>query len=73
MINGGALAIAWSCSVVGCLIFLSYLYIQLAVEDRFKGEGKGVPMLLSERHSVKVYWVSGDIAPNILDIGTRWR
>jgi hypothetical protein len=28
---------------------------------------------LTEHHAMKAYWVSGSIAPRILDLGTRWR
>jgi len=28
---------------------------------------------LTEHHSMKAYWGSGDIAPRILDLGTIWR
>jgi hypothetical protein len=28
---------------------------------------------LSRDHGMKAYWWSGDIAPLILDLGTRWR
>jgi hypothetical protein len=31
------------------------------------------PCALSEHHAMKVYWGSGDIAPHILDLCTRWR
>jgi len=33
-----------------------------------KGEAKGkvVPVLLTEHHAMKTYWVSGGIAPRIL-------
>jgi hypothetical protein len=27
----------------------------------------------SEHHAMKAYWRSGDIAPRIIDLGTRWR
>jgi hypothetical protein len=36
------------------------------------GKGKVVPVLLTEHHTMKVYWGSGGIAPCI-DFGTRWR
>jgi hypothetical protein len=29
--------------------------------------------LLTEHHTMKVYWGSGGIAPCILDLGSRWR
>jgi hypothetical protein len=29
--------------------------------------------ILAEHHTTKAYWVSGGIAPRILDLGTRWR
>jgi hypothetical protein len=35
-----------------------------------KGKGKVVPAL---NYAMKTYWGSGDIAPRILDFGTRWR
>jgi hypothetical protein len=38
-----------------------------------KGKGKFVPVLLTEHHAMKAYWVSGDIAPRILDLGIRRR
>jgi hypothetical protein len=38
-----------------------------------KGKGKAVPVLLTEHNAMKAYWVSGSIAPRILDLGTRWR
>jgi hypothetical protein len=39
-----------------------------------KGKGKVVPALfLTEHHTMKTYWVSGGIAPPILDLGTRLR
>jgi hypothetical protein len=45
--------------------------------DKGKGKGKGiiVPVLsfLTDHHAMKAYWVSGGIAPRILDLGTRWR
>jgi hypothetical protein len=28
---------------------------------------------LTKHHAMKTYWGSGDIAPRILDLGTRWR
>jgi hypothetical protein len=28
---------------------------------------------LTKHHAMKTYWGSGDIAPRILDVGTRWR
>jgi hypothetical protein len=28
---------------------------------------------LTKHHAMKTYWGSGDIAPCILDLGTRWR
>jgi hypothetical protein len=36
-------------------------------------KGKDVPLLLTENHAIKVYWVSGGTASCILDLGTRWR
>jgi hypothetical protein len=36
-------------------------------------EGKVVPVLLIEHHTMKAYWGSGHIAPRILDSGPRWR
>jgi hypothetical protein len=41
------------------------------VKNRVKG--KVVPVLLTEHHAMRTYWGSGDIAPSILDLGTRWR
>jgi hypothetical protein len=39
-----------------------------------KSKGKVVPVLfLTDHHVMKAYWVSGCIAPRILDLGTRWR
>jgi hypothetical protein len=38
-----------------------------------KGEGKIIPVLLTEHHTMKAYWGSGGIAPRILDLVTRWR
>jgi hypothetical protein len=38
-----------------------------------KGKVKVVPVLFTEHHALKAYWGSGDIAPHILDFGTRWR
>jgi hypothetical protein len=34
-------------------------------------KGTVVPVLLTEHHAMKAYWESGDIAPCILDLGTR--
>jgi hypothetical protein len=34
-------------------------------------KSKVVPVLLSERHAMKVYWESGGTAPLILEVGTR--
>jgi hypothetical protein len=42
-----------------------------ALEGKCKGTVASV--LLTKHHSMKVYWVSGDTAPHILDLGTRWR
>jgi hypothetical protein len=28
---------------------------------------------LTKHHAIKEYWGSGDIAPRIFDLGTRWR
>jgi hypothetical protein len=37
-------------------------------------KGKVVPVLfLTEHHAMKTYWGSGNIAPHILDLGTRLR
>jgi hypothetical protein len=30
-------------------------------------------LCLTKHHAMKMYWVSGGIAPRILDLGTRWR
>jgi hypothetical protein len=30
-------------------------------------------VILTEHHAMKAYWGSGDIAPRILELGTRWR
>jgi len=30
-------------------------------------------IFLTEHHTMKTFWVSGGIAPRILDHGTRWR
>jgi hypothetical protein len=39
-----------------------------------KGKSKVVPVLfLTEHRFMKAYWGSGNIAPRILDLGTRWR
>jgi hypothetical protein len=42
--------------------------------DTVKEKGKGTvfPMLLTEHHVMKAYSGNGDIAPCILDLGTRW-
>jgi hypothetical protein len=37
-----------------------------------KGKGKVFTVLLIRHHALKAYWGSGDIAPHILDLGTRW-
>jgi hypothetical protein len=34
---------------------------------------KVIPVLLVEHRAMKAHWVSGGIAPLILDLGTRWR
>jgi hypothetical protein len=36
-----------------------------------ENKGKDVPVLLTEHHDMKAYWISGGIAPRILDLGTR--
>jgi hypothetical protein len=36
-------------------------------------QGKAIPVLSTEHHSMKVCWGSGHTAPWILDLGTRWR
>jgi len=36
----------------------------------YKGKGKVVPVF--KHHAMKGYWGSGDMAPRILDFGTRW-
>jgi hypothetical protein len=38
-----------------------------------KGKGKKLSLFLNKHHAVKTYRGSGDIAPRILDLGTRWR
>jgi hypothetical protein len=39
-----------------------------------QGKGRVVPIIpLTEHHAMKAYWVSENIAPRILDLGTRWR
>jgi hypothetical protein len=38
-----------------------------------EGKGKVAPVLSTEHHPMKAYWGSGDIAPPILDLDTRWR
>jgi hypothetical protein len=30
-------------------------------------------LCLTKHHAMKMYWGSGDIAPRMLDLGTRWR
>jgi hypothetical protein len=40
---------------------------------KVKGEGKVIPVLLIEHHAMKAYWGSRNIAPCILDLGSRWR
>jgi hypothetical protein len=38
-----------------------------------KGEGKVIPAILTEHHTMKTHWGSGGTVPRILDLGTRWR
>jgi hypothetical protein len=45
------------------------LLISIAV----KGKVKVVPVLLTEQRALKAYWVTGSIAPRILDLDARWR
>jgi len=67
-----------------CNVFLSVLYESSVKDTRAKllkvqgtyiySKGKvKLSLALSEHHAMKVYWRSGDIAPHILDFGTRWR
>jgi hypothetical protein len=30
-------------------------------------------LCLTNHHTMKMYWGSGDIAPHVLDLSTRWR
>jgi hypothetical protein len=32
-----------------------------------------VSLCLTKHHAMKTYWVSGGVAPRILDLGIRWR
>jgi hypothetical protein len=38
-----------------------------------EGKKLKLSLCLTKHHTVKMYWDSGDIAPRILDVGTRWR
>jgi hypothetical protein len=38
-----------------------------------KGEGKVVPVLLTEHQAMKAYWGSGFIAPRVIDLSTKSR
>jgi hypothetical protein len=44
-------------------------------EDKHHGKNKVkiVPVLLTEHYALMAYWESGDIAPRILYLVTRWR
>jgi hypothetical protein len=45
----------------------------ITMDQKVKVKGKVVPVLLAKHHAMKVYCGSGDIAPCILDLGTRWK
>jgi hypothetical protein len=30
-------------------------------------------LCLAKHHAMKTYWGSGDVAPHVLNLGTRWR
>jgi hypothetical protein len=36
-------------------------------------QGEVLPVPLTEHHAMKAYWGSGDIAPRILHLSTRWK
>jgi hypothetical protein len=45
--------------------------------ERHRGKGEKVKLslcffFLTEHHAMNAYWRSRDIAPYILDLGTRW-
>jgi hypothetical protein len=51
-------------------------YILRLTRKSHSGKGKvkvKLSLCLTEYHAMKTYWGSGDIAPLILDLGTRGR
>jgi hypothetical protein len=44
-----------------------------SLKAQHSGPVKVKSLCLTKHHAMKAYWGSGDIAPRILDLGTRWR
>jgi hypothetical protein len=53
---------------------IHWIETSLSLIKTVQGRGEVAPVLfLTEHHAMKAYWGSGDIAPLILDLGTRGR
>jgi hypothetical protein len=59
-------------------ILQAYAIKKKWIAFRYKNYNKGkrkveLSPCLTKYHAMKTYWGSGDTAPRILDLGTRWR
>jgi len=59
------------CNYDGYSLFISTFQGGYSLVKFKFGQCKVAPVILTERHAMKVYWESGDIIPRVLDLGTR--